>query len=845
MAVSGLSSASNRLTGLASGLDTETLVKQMTALTKSKINKQQQKLDKLQWQQDAYRDVISKVTAFKDTYFNLLKTDTNLGSSALFGTRSAASSNSLVKVSAAANATETTYNISEIVQKAESASLESTSKPIDGINLSFAAESGKNYTVNFKLDGLEKAVTFTGGATAQDSQDSFLAAVNSQFSSSNVTFSMDGSRMKATDSTYTDLSHTFSIAATTEVDEGQTAPEMTALGLSEDTTSKIVTSKKLGELAFVNGLKGNGFSFDINGVSFNFDKNSTLKNVMDTVNNSKAGVKLSYDSLGGQFTLASTSSGSGSSISISQTSGNLLTSLFGSSKIAASTAVSSASLISNGIQGNTPADGAGLGIKDGVTGDITKVLNKQLNVTLNGVTKQIGLWTYDSSGIKNDFTKASNVVNQLNSDLTKAFGTSAPSFTYDETAKTFTLTTSAAGDVVSVNSIEDTTGGSAALLTALGFDSTNNTNAVTTDSKLFPGAEGTGITATISFGEGYSVSLNENSTIGDLVNGSNGNLIFKNGMFTLNGVDLGGTDAAGKSYLESIFGKGYNFPGVPPTDIITTYTDTGKNAIIKVNGTNVTNNTNNFTIDGTSFDVSNLAEGAASVSVTTTKDTTKATDAVKKFVEDYNALVDNLYSSVRTKYDKDYPPLTEEQRADMSDKDIEAWEKKAKVGLLYQDTTINKFLTTLRSAVNGVSSSGYSLPDMGITVSSNYLDFGKLQINETKLKTALDADADKVQKFFTNTTDGLATKVTSALNGAVNTNGAAKGSLVLLAGVSNTSSATENIISKQLKSFKDLIDTLQTKYEDEQERYWKQFTTLEKTMSSYNSQSQWLTSQFS
>ena len=81
--------------------------------------------------------------------------------------------------------------------------------------------------------------------------------------------------------------------------------------------------------------------------------------------------------------------------------------------------------MSNGIQGNVPVAGSGFGFEGGVTGDIEDVLNKKISVTVNGVTKEIGLWSYSSSGVKNDFTKSSIVVSQLNSELSKNFGTQA------------------------------------------------------------------------------------------------------------------------------------------------------------------------------------------------------------------------------------------------------------------------------------------------------------------------------------------------------------------------------------------------------------------------------------
>ena len=97
------------------------------------------------------------------------------------------------------------------------------------------------------------------------------------------------------------------------------------------------------------------------------------------------------------------------------------------------------SYYANGIQGNVPVDGSGFGFEGGVTGDIEDVLNKKISVTVNGVTKEIGFWSYDSSGVKNDFTKSSIVVSQLNSEISKQFGTQAPQFSYDDVITSYSI----------------------------------------------------------------------------------------------------------------------------------------------------------------------------------------------------------------------------------------------------------------------------------------------------------------------------------------------------------------------------------------------------------------------
>ena len=75
MSVSSLSSSSSRIrsAGLVSGLDTEEIVKQMSSLSKQRLNTQKQKLQTLQWKQAEYRKSTAALQEFKNSYFNLLK----------------------------------------------------------------------------------------------------------------------------------------------------------------------------------------------------------------------------------------------------------------------------------------------------------------------------------------------------------------------------------------------------------------------------------------------------------------------------------------------------------------------------------------------------------------------------------------------------------------------------------------------------------------------------------------------------------------------------------------------------------------------------------------------------
>ncbi|MBQ2697330.1 MAG: flagellar hook protein, partial [Clostridia bacterium] len=87
--VSGLSSSSsiygnrNILSGLASGLDTETMIENSVAGLKARITGLQQDRTKLEWEQEAYRSIIAKMANFSDKYTSYTSS-TNLMSSSFF-----------------------------------------------------------------------------------------------------------------------------------------------------------------------------------------------------------------------------------------------------------------------------------------------------------------------------------------------------------------------------------------------------------------------------------------------------------------------------------------------------------------------------------------------------------------------------------------------------------------------------------------------------------------------------------------------------------------------------------------------------------------------------------------
>ncbi len=232
-------------------------------------------------------------------------------------------------------------------------------------------------------------------------------------------------------------------------------------------------------------------------------------------------------------------------------------------------------------------------------------------------------------------------------------------------------------------------------------------------------------------------------------------------------------------------------------------------------------------------------------------DTDKIVDSIKSMVEEYNKIIELVNKEVSTRPDRDYAPLTSEQKKELSESEIETWEEKAKSGMLYGDSDLRSLSSDLRFIISGGNME--ALRKIGITTSTLYSDNGKLTLDETKLRAALETDPESVEKLFTtakgtkdekgNDISGIATNLKSVMDKYVKTLGSmeTKGILIKKAGsTSSPMSLTENAFYKQLAEINKQISKLQTRLESERDRYIKQFTSLETLISQMNSQSSWL-----
>ena len=264
----------------------------------------------------------------------------------------------------------------------------------------------------------------------------------------------------------------------------------------------------------------------------------------------------------------------------------------------------------------------------------------------------------------------------------------------------------------------------------------------------------------------------------------------------------------------------------------------GTNAVLSIDGTTVTRDSNNITIDGMIFNLTGISSTPVTYSVAQNVDT--AVTKITEFVNAYNALIENLNGRINEKKYQDYSPLTDAQKSDMSEEQIKQWDEKAKSGLLRNDSNVSSMLQSIRSAFfSTVESAGISASSIGLSTGS-YKDNGKILIDETKLRKALTDNPDQVVSLFTTTSSstdaatkfkqsGLAARIQTAFNNYLSDY--------------NTNRAL--IESDELDDLDDDITAWTAKLKDREERYWKKFDALETAMQKFNAQSTWLTQQFS
>ncbi|MBO6231336.1 MAG: flagellar filament capping protein FliD [Ruminiclostridium sp.] len=275
----------------------------------------------------------------------------------------------------------------------------------------------------------------------------------------------------------------------------------------------------------------------------------------------------------------------------------------------------------------------------------------------------------------------------------------------------------------------------------------------------------------------------------------------------------------------------------------------GENLEVYINGKLYQSETNSIDVDGSTFTISNRAEEPApgedpvEYTVSVGKDTSSIKDLIKDFVKDYNQLIEDVYKYLDEKPEKDYYFLTDSDKEDLdlTEKQEEKWEEKSKKGLLYHDSITTTVMTGLRTAlmgsVEGLDGNVFSLSSMGLKTVSDYNQHGKFAtVDDDALDKAIENHLDDIQKLFSDSDNGIMKKFSDALNLGIGSTGTDKGSLIRKAGLATGSSAKDNEIYNAIKRTKTQITALNLRYENEQNRLWKRYSSMESLLGTMNSQ---------
>ena len=287
-----------------------------------------------------------------------------------------------------------------------------------------------------------------------------------------------------------------------------------------------------------------------------------------------------------------------------------------------------------------------------------------------------------------------------------------------------------------------------------------------------------------------------------------------------------------------------NYAGIPGNADATRVD--AQDAKIKLNNADFTSSSNVFNING--ITIKALAETTEELTISTDTDTQGLYDKIKDFLSEYNSIINELTSLYNADSAKGYEPLTDDEKDEMSDSEIEKWETKIKDALLRNDSTIGGVMNAMTSAmmqsytVNGKT---YSLSSFGIHT-MGYLNSAKNENyayhidgdeddsitsgNTDKLLDMITNNPEDVEEFMKQLTSGLYTALDNKMKST------------------NLSSAytiyNDKQMTKEYSSYTTQIKAWETKIEELENRYYKQFSNMEKQLAKMQSSTSSLTSLF-
>ncbi|NFA59958.1 flagellar filament capping protein FliD [Clostridium sporogenes] len=811
-----------RLPGLATGMDTDTMIKNMMKPYTMRVDQMKQKSQILLWQQDAYRNVMDGVSNITKKYFDVLNGDNYMLSSKNFSSLKPAGipDTSNIKINAGSGAISGNYSlkVTELAAKAEAMGN-------NAVNIKTLSEGDYGIKID---DSNNKIVIYGNEITLSGSRYNNVSDIAAEI---NGKINADGSVLKDT--------------VKAVVKDGSIKIEN--LFKIDDTNKELKVT-----------VDGKEYNAELSTGNFTLEEltnsiNSKLKVAKDTDGNVLPENKDVKASL----------SADGKSIEFTNT-----------------TAHPNYSVAEVSLSGTT--GGSGITGTDVTVANNSITYAKEIIAGFND-TFNVKIGTDASKTVKLA-AGTINSIGDLETKLNDAFDAAGLKLTLTATVKEEKIVLSSNSDKQVI--ITGESGKSANSLLGLPDRYEMNTSLSEKMSSIVGGEVKftiNGVDFNYDFTKDYDSTTAPNGAknktisqiLGDISDKAKVDISYSeiNKKFTMRSKDEGNSekivasDASG-DFLQNLFGN---------SSISVQGKDAEFNLTTPSGTSTVTKPTNNFTIDGVNYNIEGAKPGEE-ISFSLSGDTEDSFNKIKGFIEDYNKLVDELQKKLSEKKYRKFEPLTEEQKKDMKENDIKLWEEKAQSGILRSDSDIQNMLSSLRRAFfDSVEGAGLSLKEVGLTTSSDYTQGGKIIFDlnidkdgnsgEERLKKLLKEDPDKVFKILSKQSDsyprytpdltstersqryneeGIFQRINDIFNDYTRTTRNVNGKMGIFvekAGIKGTASEINNILYKELEKREKTIKEMEDRLVERENRYYYQFAQLEKYMSKMNSQSAWLAQQ--
>lgn len=273
-----------------------------------------------------------------------------------------------------------------------------------------------------------------------------------------------------------------------------------------------------------------------------------------------------------------------------------------------------------------------------------------------------------------------------------------------------------------------------------------------------------------------------------------------------------------------------------------------EDAKITLNDAEFTSSSNVFNINGLTIKATGTTAAGESLTISTDTDTQGLYDKIKDFLTEYNSIINELTSLYNADSAKGYEPLTDDEKSEMSDSEVEKWETKIKDAILRNDSTIGGVMNSMTTAMMSsytVNGKSYSLASFGIHT-LGYLNAAKNEqyayhIDGDEDDSNTSGNTDKLLDMITNNPEDVEEfmkQLTSGLYSALD---------VKMKSTTMSSAYTiynDKQMTKDYNSYTTQIKNWETKIEDLENRYYKQFSNMEKQLAKMQSSTSSLSSLF-